>query len=318
MSHTPPYIKTLKDALLITLEHKHLWVFGFFLAVFSYGTEINTLFSMLQRLPGRIILLKNARVFGIPEFILSLVSLAGLNPLLFWGAAGLIMIILVFVVYAQVSVILGTERAYRKKEVSVSIILAEGAEHFWSFLVTNIIFKLLSFIGLCLVVFVGAAVTGFHTTTSSIFMSFALIFSLIIYVLLSFLRRFSLLSLIHQRLGVLDAVKDSLRLFKKNWLVCIELAVLLFFIQFLAFAASLTLSFFIIFPYLLITPFLPLALAHLFGFIVLFVIILIFFIVGAWFGTYELACWTLLFNDLRGSLKKMGSWLARKLSICQI
>lgn len=319
MLHTTPYYKALSAARAITIRHKHLWIFGFFLAVFGQGTEFASLLRLSQELPGRIVLISRARELGVGNLLLSLIKLPSIDPLFFWASAGLLFAVAAFIIYAQIGVILGVERAGRGKEVSLRIILTEGTNHFWSFLWTNVSFKVATVMALMLATSIGAAAVSFQTENRfELFILISLILGVTSYLALSFLRRFSLLFLVHQRVGVLAAARNSARLFAGNWLPCLELAVILFLIQLCVLFAVTTLSLLVMTPYLLVAPLIPPIGAWILAVGTLLVVISVLLASVSWFSTFELASWTALFGDLRSPSKRFNSWLARKLSISQL
>lgn len=319
MLHTTPYYKALSEARRVTIDHKHLWVFGFFLAIFAQGPEIASLLQLAQELPGRIVLLSHAQALGIPQMLLSLIALPSMDPFLFWTGAALLFTVATLIIYAQVGVILGTERARRGKEVTLSAILTEGTNHFWAFLFTNVFFKVATLVALIAATVIGSAVVGFNIEEHlEFFVLTSLILGAFGHVVLSFLRRLTLLFIVHQRINVYTAARNSVELFAGNWLACLELAVILFLIQLVTLAGSLALALFLMTPYLLIAPLIPPVGAWLLAVGTLLVIITTLILATSWFATFELASWTALFDDLRSPTKRFSSWLARKLSISQI
>ena len=206
-----------------------------------------------------------------------------------------------------------------KQKSGIKIGLAAGKEKFWPVLGLNIIIKII--IGL---VFTLISLPIILSATKAISSLSAFLYILLfilfipIAVILSFIIKYAVAYVVIKGQTMMDSIKSSWELFTKNWLVSIEMAFILFFINFLVGLGAILLIFILAIPFL----FLALVLYQLVAFMAFWVTIIIAAIVfiliiilsGTLLTTFQTAAWTGLFLELinKGGTSKIIR-LARRL-----
>ncbi|MDD5031830.1 MAG: hypothetical protein PHR36_02170 [Patescibacteria group bacterium] len=320
------YRNLLKQALSLTWRHKYLWFFGLFATLLGGSGEYQILargiggdtaqnffpsFSWIKEtgifsqngLANMGVLLKNDPFSAITLIIASLIILA-LAIFLVW----LVIISQTALVNNSAEIISG------KKGLPAGIKrgVAAGTKYFWPVLGLNIIEKA----AVCLAFFLISLpivfwTTGINSTAAASLYLILFIILIPLAIIFSFIIKYTLCYVVIRGSRLGSAIKEGWQLFTKNWLVSVEMAFILFFINFLAGLAI------ILIVLILIAPFLFLALIFykilsLIGFwliimIALIVLLTIIISGGAALTTFQTASWTGLFIELinRGGTSKI-------------
>jgi hypothetical protein len=325
------YRDILKKSLAITWGHKYLWLFGIFAALFA---GFGQYFTSMSRAPEN----WSAGVFSGAAIFYGSVSASGncfanlaalfkKDPV---SAAIFIIFVLITIalslfllwlaVVSQAGLINNGTKIILggKKETST---IKEGIEaglaNFWPVLGFNAIAAALicffaALVGLPLV-FLGAQ------ADISVYLLYILLFVLFIplALIVSFLARYAICFVVIKGEKFIDAFVEAYRLFEKNWLVSIELAFLLFMIEFV-YVVLLGLIFLVLaIPFVFLTRVLSLAiflvvgvdsffpLALLTG---LLIVIMLVVLAGAAITVFKAVAWTDIFItlvDKKGGLAKI-------------
>lgn len=184
----------------------------------------------------------------------------------------------------------------KSEKTDIRTELGEGGRHFWPVLWLNILIKLGMFLvfflmNLPLLLMILGDGRGFIVAYT-----FAFVIFLPLAVSLSLVIKYAIAFNVLEGYSVVKSLEKGWRLFQKNWLISLEVALLLFGISFVfTFAVLFALS----------LVFLPLfLLASLFSvywlaFLMLSLAIIVTILAGAFLSVFQIGSWTNLFLELR-------------------
>ncbi len=230
------YRQIILQALKIAWEKPLFWFFGFFLALLGAGNELE-LFSGSYGFGGQGVFLAIFQGIGAsdlftPAGIQGLTRTIFLHPiyifvfaflfLLFFAVA---MLIIWLTIVSQSAIIGNAIAASKNKEFSFAQAFSLGINNFWPILVINLILKT---IVVFLVVFIGFA--ALVDIIGKI--GFIIIFDLFIFLMVasSFLARLGVCGIVLKGWKLKESIINAVSLIKKNWLILIEITVILFLI----------------------------------------------------------------------------------------
>jgi len=191
----------------------------------------------------------------------------------------------------------------KKKEQVISIWegLTKRDQKFWPILGLNVIFKAGVYL---LFTILSVPLIYLFFKDSNLAILFYTIFFIIFLPLaisLALIVRYSMISVVLEKHSFVKSIEEGLKMFKENWLVSLEIAILLFLINFLAGLIIIFVISILLLPIILtliIFNFLtPLYLLIALG---LFIMIL----TAALLMTFQTTVWTILYEELKGSEAK--------------
>lgn len=287
------YRDILKKSWVVTRKLKFLWFFGAFAALTANGEEYDIIvrnFDTVASLEARVQDLRNS----LDEGVWSVVSenlrdffTTNIFSSLIIVLAGILIIIaaIYLITISQVAIIRTASRFEKGKNNEFFDGFVEGTKLFWPISILNIaakvvIYGLLLLIGIPLALsYVNSGNIGILTTLS--LFSFLVLIPFNIFV--SFIVRYASINIILNGAKVVDSIKYSFRLFRKNWLITLENAFLLYTINFIVTFIVVAVLTFVSLPFTAI------------GY-VLFMACVIF--VGAIVAVFRFSVWTYLFNAI--------------------
>ena len=306
------YRDILKNAWKLCVRHRFLWLFGLFAALLGNGGEYEILFRNLDAASGHQAFVEQLQRFsqtGVLNTVVTNIASMFTNYTaltLIWSLTFLaIFVFLVWmVIVSQTALIDSAARLNSKRSASIESGFKVGKEKFARVFLLNIVSKVIIY-GLLMVVGVplgylfitqkGLAWTNAFTITSFVILvPIAIIISFIIKYALAFV------VLKDQRAG--EAFKSGWKLFWNNWLISIEMAIILFVFTMIAGLAMFLLVSIVALPFILLT--FLFILASLAGATEIIVIIgsllalAVIFLVGSFVGAFQWSAWTLLFQRL--------------------
>lgn len=311
----PFYRNILRQAWELTWKNKYLWWFGIFAALLGNGGELEILFNDSSGDPGHTLfpawqgiastgvfrwqtitnignLLKNDTLNMILVLLICLVALA-----IFLFLVWLVMV-------SQAALVNNSEAIIKRKKNNFRNGLDAGVLKFWpvfglNFLVKASIYALLAIVTLPVVYF---------GESFSVAYVIALIVMVPVAIILSFITKYAIAYSVLNNAKAGQAVSQGMRLFKENWLISFEMAIILFVINILTglaiVLAILTLA--VPFLFLILIFYYTLALAGFAWLIMGLALAGFLFIVitgGAALSVFQTASWTSLFLELN---KKKG------------
>ena len=293
------YRHILRHAWEITLRNKILWVLGF-LAVFwgevgAYHSLNSALGDFSASLPERISgslptfswfhsFTKGGVAVGVGAIVVLLLCFIALLVLALAARGGLI-----FEIASR----------HKGKKISISDGLRRGFRAFWPLLLVGLLTKL----DILLTFLMITPLTEGSAPPFALGL-FIVAFTLVTLISLtvSFLGIYASCLIVLEGYGVVEAIRESLRLFARHWLVSLEMALLLYGLGFLVGISVLLLMAVLAVPFILLMTIVTLL--HLKGLVLLVLIpaILIYMalliVLGAGFVTFQYTAWTLLFLRL--------------------
>lgn len=309
------YRTILKRAWDNTWQHKYLWFFGLFAALLGNGGELELIFRNFDG-QARNVLFPTWQRFaetGIfsANSLHNIGNLAQTEPYTLFLAlstmliiAILIMFVLWLTIVSQIAIVHNTAKIKHDKEHDFKDGVMRGIKKFWPAFGLNMIIKAISAV---LFFLIGLPIYfGFVKTTFTISLTYLVMFVVFIPVslILSFVFKYAIVYTVVKGQKFIESIKSGWELFRKNWLVSMEMAILLFFINFLTGIAVLLIFLILAVPLL----FLILLFSELFVFVnfwlfifsaVILLLIMVVFI-GSMLSTFQISAWTHLFIELVG------------------
>ena len=314
------YRNVLKRALSVTWYNKYLWFFGLFAGILGgLGKYEISLNKASGEVGGGVY--PNIVQFFNSEAV-SNITFSNMgqafqqDPVSMIIIIGLILILLILALFmlwlsvvSQIGLVNNSAKVLKgnKKRSSLKIKdgIKAGMNNFWPVLGWNIIVKtfvyiLFALLSLPVIYF---TTTGGNGVVANI--SYVILFIVFIPValILSLLLKYAVVYIVLQGKGFVDAWVESWKLFIRNWLISIEMGLILFIIQFLVTLALILIVLALMIPFLFFA-FLIGGLS-ISGFWTVMVVAMILvlaltLLTGAVFTTFQISSWTGLFLELTG------------------
>lgn len=317
-----------KQAWLITRQHKYLWFFGLFAAlVAGSGSWEYQIFSQsLNRglIEGSYLRLNNILALGnlIQNFLVGLVDLLRYDIWTMLSGLSLIIITLAITAFfvwlavsSQAALVSETKKILntKKKTLTLSIRdgLSAGHEHFWSLLGLNILIKFLVTLAFFIVSLPLLFMVWRDTNTLAAVYTLLFVIFVPIAVSLSLIVKYAIAYRVLDNKPALSALELGEKLFRRNWLVSLEAAIILFIINFLASAVLLVCLALFFLPFLFFSFIFN---AAWLAFLIIFLAITVVVIFGSALTTFQVASWTNLFLSLteKGGQAKLERLFGKK------
>jgi hypothetical protein len=309
------YRSILKQAWSIVWKFKHLWFFGLFASLAVAGGTMEYEFLTQSVQPGLIdSSYQNLSALAalsdlVQNFFLGIANLFNQNFVVILNTITILLltatIVFVFVwlaICSQAALIDNVKKIITaKKKVNVASLrdgLTVGNHHFWSVLALNIFIKILiSFsyfiISLPLLFMVLSDSQAFVATYTILFVIFVPVS-----VSLSLIVKYAISARVLENKSVIASFEDAWGLFKKNWLISLEVALILFIISFLAsFLLLITLAivFFPLFWFSLVFS------IGWLSFIIVLLALIFIILFGSILTSFQVTTWTDLYLHLRAN-----------------
>ncbi len=309
------YRALLKQAWNIAWQYKPLWIFGVFASIaaasgsFEYQILVNNfqngaLESSYYHLGMFVLILKT-----IGGFVLGLINLFSynlldvINTLTVLIITGTIVASFVWLsVTSQGALVLNAKKLITSKKKPEDLNIQEGFtkgnKYFWQILGFNVLTKfaiaLILFLISLPLVFLASKASGLlatmYTLAFVIFIPLAIATSLIL--------KYAIAYLVLEDESFCAAFKKSWHLFIKNWLVSVEMGIILFLVSFLVgFIILAILSIFVL-------PYFVFALDYGLAWLIITLALLSLFLLivsSALLATFQISAWTGLFLDLKNN-----------------
>ncbi len=306
------YRAILKKSWQLAKEHKSLWFLGFLSVAFASGGEYNIIANSLSRdmMSG---VNSIASIYSgqprISNFLAGLGDVLRVSPeaflwliFLFIILAGVFIFLLYIAINSQCTLIKSSAKILtgnKRSHFDFREAWDDSKKHFCPVLSMNILMKaivtgLFFIIGLPLL-FLIINNNGFASS-----FIFALLFVLLIPLsfAVALVGKYAIMYNTLHELNFARSVASAWQLFKKNWLVSLEMSFILFFINFIIGLAAIMLAYCLIVLPLAIPPFLFFL---MFNFIIAFAIVVV---CGSVLNVFQLSAWTELFLRLQSEQAK--------------
>ena len=297
------YRNILSKSWKITWKNKYLWFFGFFSALLGSG-EI----YRFTRGEGQDSWIDFSRIASTGVFNEGAFSRMGeriaSNPLSL--AVALLMFLLflalfLFLVWlacvSEGALVNNSSKIIKNKSTDFRDGMETGREKFWPILGLNLLIKFTTVILLAI-----SGLVVFQAARFTILQFIPFLVSLVFVVIFSFIIKYAVAYVVIKGKGFVEAIKEGFELFFDNWLVSVEMAIILFFISFMA-GLAVVLALFVFAIPLAFLAFVFYKVSFLLGFWLISILSLalylaIVFLGGAVLSVFRISSWTDLFLEL--------------------
>jgi len=298
----------IRSSWKITRSNKILWVFGVFASFIPFGGVyesilLQILYIQFPRAAAVAAGTQQPALFGL-EIING--APAGSIVAYFLAVASMaaLFIAVWFVISSQILIIRSAASLYQKKNLRLSEVFSVAADTFWPVLGTRIleritIFLILLLLSIPLLLFTLTGDIYSNIIISGIFIVLYLVFAAIV----SFISVYAINYIVISRDSLFDAIHKAVELFKKNVVLSLELAFLLFVTRLMVLLMA-TLVFFIIgvpvlsFFLVAVTQNFVMGSGLALAFLILLATVIIFLVLGI-FSVFYLSTWTVAFVELQ-------------------
>lgn len=310
MKHQPLYREVLRDALAVTKHHKIVLIFGLFAAFLGTGGALEVLARHFDALFSPQAQWSWVLSFGSFDYSMGFWVLA-LGILLL----GLAVLFVFTVINSFSTLIFATDKFRKDKKVDLAKAWIAMKKKFWVVLGLVFFFKVLIMIfGALSVAPLGLVMNGTAGVGMVAMYPLIFLFSILAILICSFLLVYAVAFVVLDDYTLGQAVKESWQLFIEHWLVNLEMAVIIFFINLLAGLVMIVAALIIGVPVLiaflfsLFIQFPPLATVTIALGLLLFILVVLF--IASWMGAYQVAAWVLLFRRMHAgsAVSKLMRW----------
>ena len=320
----PNYKKIIKRAWQITWQNKILWAFGFFAVLLGTSGELDIIinrFSDINKIPENLFtfqtFFEGGIVAGIANNVIDFFANFPFQAILLSLLLLVLFAIVVWlVIVAQIGLIYNILKANNNEKAEFKEGFRQGRKYFWPVFWLNLLSKIVIY-GLLLLVSLPLIVLFILKSSlisTVVFTFFAFVVFVPLSVIIAFIIKYSIIFIVYKNFNIKEAIKASIQLFKKYWLISIEMAFLIYGFAILSALALIVILILLISPFFLLGIFgilikaqAVLTAAIILGLIVIFISALIY---GGIFATFQYSNWTLLFLDLVKE-EKIGSKVVR-------
>lgn len=314
------YRAVLKKAFEVVWGHKYLWFFGFFATFLATGGHFNLAFGKVhQALFQERVLFDFAKVFDAKfistDILINFGSAFQKDPTSAFTAMVFLLVFLVLiaffcwlVVVSEISLINNSAITIKKnKKTTIKEGVDAGIANFWSVLGVNLMGKLfvlflLAFVSLPLIFLSHQS----NPVQDLLYMLLFLVF-LPIALIISFIVRYASSYMVLRKKKFVEAMENAWNLFLNNWVVSIESAFIILFINAVVCLGVFLLVLILATPYLLLSYILAAFLASIimpaatFSLMLSIGIVLAVFlvvIIGSALTSFRTIAWTNVFLEL--------------------
>jgi hypothetical protein len=322
------YRDIIKQSWKISWKNKYLWFFGFFASIISFGAEFKVLSKSINQEQGIKMLNDTLMFFKTGIFsktaLLNMIELIKTEPMSAIAILSIMIFIIAFALFflwlatvSQISIINSVKNLVKgtKDETRIKKNIKKANKKFWPVLSMNIIIGII-INGVTLLISY-LLVLSLIKESSVLNFVYALLFVLMIPLILiaSFVFKYAIAYIVVEGKKFRKSLKDAWKLFKENWMISIEMAITLFFINIIAMfvISAITLLILMLFIGLAMTSSVFVASPQVLFWTLLVLAILISMAVmiigGAIINTFQISSWTNLFLKIKD--KKTNSKIER-------
>lgn len=287
------YRTIIRKAISIAWRYKYLWFFGLFASFAANGEEYDILvrnFNTVEQMQAnleRLSRLKDEGQLAIGWQNITAYIAENLFSVLLIAAVILAILFLIvwLITVSQASIIAAASRHEKRKEVDFLDLFWSGHRYFWRIFLVNVYVKLILY-GILLLPGIPLATLFVNTNELGYAVSLSLLAFFVLVplsMIFSFITKYAAAFVVIEDYTANQAFLAAWRLFFKNWLVSLEMALLLFLINFGVTFLALALLGFSGLPFTQV------------GFI--FFTMLVAF-VGSVISTFQFSAWAILFIRL--------------------
>jgi hypothetical protein len=308
------YRKILSQSWQIIWQNKYLWFFGLFAAFLGPGGGFEVLLRGLsgeskQDIYPTLQMISETGLFG-SQGLANLGYLLAKEPFkvlfIFFIWLFIIVIICFLIWFSNVSLgalVNNAAQIISKKKVEFQEGLNIGMEKFWPVFGLNLISKVITTFLILLISFpLFMPATQASSVVTNLVYGMLFIICIPLAVIVSYVIKYAIAFVVIKKSHVIDSIILGWQLFIMNWLVTLELAFILLFINIVVYIGLFILFLMMALP-ILFLAYLSSQIIALSGFWVvimigLILILAIIILVGTILVTYQISAWTSLFVEL--------------------
>lgn len=315
MADASLYRPILKRAWDISRRHKSLWFFGLFATIISSGGEYEIISRSIYdptNQGGFITIIIESLKAGFD----SAVSFGGnfwsnmFQSIIKYPVASIIALLILIItiiiglffawiaITSQIGIIRNIYLINKNKKTTINEGINFAVKKFWPVVGADVVLKIILFILFLILgkemILIG---NGNIALTAIYYLSFILFVMAVLVI--SFIVKYQIFYILLDNNKFLQAIKSAYQLFIKNWLISLEMALLLFLVYiisgFISLLCSTILSAIPIVVIPLYFSFLPILVSYSIAIACFILMIIIIFFLAAFVTTFQWACWTDLF-----------------------
>ncbi len=299
----------------ITWRSKYLWFFGLFAALLGNGGEYEILFRALSGNFGSDYSVDFQKIAQTGIF--SAQGLHNLGDLLVTQPLMVIAAILILVIFlflfafvfwlVNVSQAVLVKNALSKtddKKKTFRELLEGGMKKFWPVFGFNLVSKIITVLSLAIISYIVIISNNFGALVSNVVYTLIILLFIPIAMSFSFIVKYGIGFSVINDVPFVNAFENGWDLFKKNWLISLEMAFVLYFVNIIIAVLFIVLTLIFATPFALLA-FIASALSMKGMFVFIVGIGIVFFFVflimtGSLVATFQISAWTSLFVELIG------------------
>ena len=306
----PFYRDILKRAWKVVRKFPLLWIFGIFVAFLGNGGELQTLFNYIRRLN-----VTTELDYGWISSLIAIwnkihptwsgITLASLTLVIGLVIAGIFVWLIISSLGALIK---GSWQADNKEKINYWQLLAHGNKHFWPLFGLNIVAKAIIY-GVLILILVPLITIAF-SQGNMIFNFFVVFLAFILFIplsiIISLVTKYASAEVVFKESKFKEAFINAWRLFSANWLISVEMAIIVFVINALAALVLIIIAALLISPFFLSAIVYNPASASSFSSLVyigISILLIISALFGALLAVFQTSVWTFLYFKIGGKEK---------------
>lgn len=317
------YRTIVSDALAISWRNRYLWVFGLFAALLGSGGEYEIFFKAIGKSAHgtafpTLGVLYSSNLFSVSalsEFFSKLFTNT-FSFIVIVAILALFLLIVAFLVWlasvSQAALVHSADRLGSGKKNDFAGAYAFGRKTFLPVLGLNLVYYLVVAISLAIIGLPGYLVSHSGGSGAIWFYLLSFLVFLPVAIIVSFITKYGLAFVVLKKEKFLDALFLGWQLFYRNWLISLEMVVIILAVDVLFGVATIVAMIFVSIPFVIFALLMSyvgagiaMTLMYVFGMIAAFLALVV---IGTFVVSFQYAAWTMLFNRLtagRGALSKL-------------
>jgi hypothetical protein len=317
------YRDILKQAFRTSWRHKYLWFFGLFAALLGNGGELELVIRGFDGQPEKAFFpgFKSIIETGVfsKQTLLSLKTLITTDPFgLFMLLSALLILLcisgfLIWIMFtSQGALVTNVAKDKLGRGHNFRSGLEAGMKNFWPVFGLNFILRVITY---TLFIIMSIPIVLMVKSASYAIASIGFIASFVLFVpltiILSFIAKYAIAFVVLRGVGIGEAIKEGWDLFIKNWLISLEMAFTLFFLNFAVGIVLVLALLILMIPFFLMVALLSgLGIVYFTSLLIMSMAVIMIGLIaltGAWLANFQIATWTGLFIELvgRGGVSKL-------------
>lgn len=317
------YKSILKQSLHLTWHNKSLWFFGLFTAFLlgnggeyeiiakSFQNANESFFPNIQNIAEKgFFSFQTIENIGVifkkdPAFILMIIAVGLIVLVLF-------LLLVWMIIISQIAIVDQAAKIIKSKtklpEVGIKNGLQVGIKKFWPIFYMNLISKSFVWIAFMLISLPIVSLSTEFTLKNNLIYLILFIVLIPSVIVFSFIIKYAIAFLVIKNNNFFQSLKNSFMLFRENWLISIEMAFVLFFINLFVVGLGLAILIFALAIPFAVLMFIALKISiNLFWLTVTvgpILAILFIILIGSALSTFQISSWTGLFIRLISKKKE--------------